>query len=255
MSPGEPLPLFNFIGFTGHRSLARPEIIQRRIDEALRNITARFAGVEWVTVPSVAEGADVLFVRTALDQMLPWHAILPFFPAEFQKDFDPAAWQSVEKLLDQAAEKFTVVGTNDRVEAYLDAGLETVGGADILIAVWDGAAAQPGEPPAVLVELMRKADGAAPHGSGAGSARPSGPLPCSRSPAPRPTRSPTPSRPRTSRRRSSASSSSSSPSACRRQAALTHSWNSVAKAVSETEHALRNGVVEWHSIARYRESP
>lgn len=226
MSPVEPLPLFNFIGFTGHRNLAHPDLIRRRIDETLGAITTRFADVEWVTVSSVAEGADTLFAQIALDQRLPWHAILPFAVAEFQKDFDPGVWPSVERLLSQAAEKFTVVGTTDRAEAYLDAGLETVDRADVLIAVWDGAAArgkggtaeiityarelqrplfiinantgqvteenldrlrtidewldainglpatgvmppraQPGEPPEVLVEFMRKADLAATRGA------------------------------------------------------------------------------------------
>jgi hypothetical protein len=226
MSPVEPLPLFNFIGFTGHRNLAQPELIRQRIDESLRRITTHFTGVEWVTVSSVAEGGDILFARTALAQQLPWHAILPFSLAEFQKDFEPSAWGAVEQLLDSAAEKFVVMGTNDRVEAYLDAGLETVDRADILIAVWDGAAArgkggtaeiityarelqrplviidartgqvteenfdrlrttddwldainglpasgeppptvQPGEPPAALVEFMRKADSAATRGA------------------------------------------------------------------------------------------
>ena len=226
MSPVEPLPLFNFIGFTGHRNLAQPELIRTCLDEALRGITARFAGVEWATVSSVAQGADTLFVRAALDQKLPWHAVLPFSLAEFQKDFDAAGWREAESLLARAADKFTVMGTTDRVEAYLDAGLETVDRADILIAVWDGAAArgkggtaeiityarelqrplviidaatgrvteenldrlrtsddwldainglpptgemppaaQPGEPPPALVEFMRKADFAATRGA------------------------------------------------------------------------------------------
>lgn len=226
MTPVEPLPLFNFIGFTGHRHLAQPDLIKLRVDEALRGITSRFTGVEWVTVSSAAEGADQLFIQTALAQQLPWHALLPFSLAEFQKDFTPEGWERVERLLAHATEKFTVMGTTDRVEAYLDAGLETVDRADILIAVWDGAAARgkggtaeiityarelqrpliiidaatgavteenlerlrtrdawleainrlppsgdpapapaPGEPPVQLVEFMRKADSAATRGA------------------------------------------------------------------------------------------
>jgi hypothetical protein len=142
MTPVEPLPLFKFVGFTGHRHLAQPELIQRRVAEALQQLTARYSGVEWIAVSSIAEGADLLFVQTALAQRLAWHAILPFSDAEFQRDFTSAGWQQVEHLLAQAAERFTVVGTADRAEAYLDAGLETVDRADVMVAVWDGAAAR-----------------------------------------------------------------------------------------------------------------
>ncbi|MBA4136585.1 MAG: hypothetical protein C0518_04635 [Opitutus sp.] len=142
MTPVEPLPLFKFVGFTGHRHLARADLIQQRIAETLARLTSRISAVEWIAVSSIAEGADMLFVQTALGQKLSWHAILPFSSAEFQRDFTPSGWQTVEHLLSQAAERFTVVGTADRAEAYLDAGLETVDRADVLIAVWDGAAAR-----------------------------------------------------------------------------------------------------------------
>lgn len=226
MTPVEPLPLFKFVGFTGHRQLAQAEMIQQRVAATLRGLTARFSGLEWIAVSSIAEGADMLFVETALDQRLAWHAVLPFSDAEFQRDFTPAGWTTAERLLAQAAEKFTVPPTADRAEAYLDAGLETVDRSDVLIAVWDGAGARgkggtaeiiayarelqrpllvidantgavteenfaqlrtsdawldainalpgtedapdhtrPGEPPPALIEFMRKADFAATRGS------------------------------------------------------------------------------------------
>lgn len=142
MTPVEPLPLFKFVGFTGHRHLADGALIQRRLEETLRTLRLRHSGAEWIAVSSVAEGADMIFVQTALSQQYSWHAILPFSPIDFQRDFTPAGWLTAERLLTQAQEQFTVTGTNDRTEAYLDAGLETVDRADVLIAVWDGAAAR-----------------------------------------------------------------------------------------------------------------
>ena len=69
---------------------------------------------------------------------LAWHAILPLSRAEFAKDFTPGDWAAVEEVLAAADHVRTISEYGDRKDGYLDCGIETVNGADVLLAVWDG---------------------------------------------------------------------------------------------------------------------
>ena len=97
---------------------------------------------EWIALSSVAEGGDQVFVEHARKLGLPWHAILPLPKAEFEKDFDAAGWPKVEALLAHAEHVRVITENGSREDAYLDCGMETVNGSDVLLAVWDGAAAR-----------------------------------------------------------------------------------------------------------------
>lgn len=152
---GSQLPLFHIVGFTGHRHVESPELIARALDSALEWLQQTPG--EWVALASVAEGCDQLFVKTALDRGLAWHAILPLQPEEFSRDFTPEKWTDVEQLLVRA--EYQQV-SNEREEgpredAYLDCGLETVNGSDLLIAVWDGEPARGKGGTADIVEYAR----------------------------------------------------------------------------------------------------
>lgn len=149
------LPLFHIVGFTGHRQITNPEVIGRAIGEALDFLRSETPG-EWVVLSSVAEGGDQLFVQQALQRGMSWHAILPLPHAEFARDFEPAKWQQVQALLAQA-EHLQVSNDDDgpREDAYLDCGMETVNGSDLLLAVWDGEAARGRGGTAEVVEYAR----------------------------------------------------------------------------------------------------
>lgn len=67
-----------------------------------------------------------------------WHAILPLSRADFEKDFSPADWPAVETMLNTAEHVHVVAEAQSRDDAYLDCGMETVNGSDVLLAVWDG---------------------------------------------------------------------------------------------------------------------
>jgi len=153
---GSQLPLFHIVGFTGHRQIQDPALIARAIGQALDHLIREAEG-EWVVLSSVAEGGDQLFVEQALARHLSWHALLPLPANEFSKDFEPEQWAHVESLLARA-EHLHVGDENEtapRVDAYLDCGLETVNGSDLLVAVWDGEPARGKGGTAEVVEYAR----------------------------------------------------------------------------------------------------
>ena len=128
------LPLFHVVGFSGHRILEDSPASAAAIRAALELLQSEVAG-EWLVLSSVAIGSDQIFVEEALALGLSWHAILPLPRAEFAKDFPAEEWTRVEHLL-------TKTENGAREDAYLDCGMETVNGADVLIALWDGAPAR-----------------------------------------------------------------------------------------------------------------
>lgn len=137
MSESNHLPRFHVVGFTGHRTLAAPEKIAPAIAAVLAELKSATAG-EWIGLSSVAAGSDVLFARAVLALRVPWQVILPLPPAEFRRDFDEATWRQVEGLLAQAEQVRVMTEADVREDAYLDCGMETVNGCDVLLAVWDG---------------------------------------------------------------------------------------------------------------------
>ena len=93
---------------------------------------------EWIALSSIAGGSDQLFVQQARAIGLSWHAILPLSRAEFAEDFTPEDWTAVEDMLAAADHVRTISEYGDRKDSYLDCGIETVNGADVLLAFWDG---------------------------------------------------------------------------------------------------------------------
>jgi hypothetical protein len=141
MSRASELPLFHVVGFSGHRQVVNPEAVGAAIGRALEELRREAAG-EWITLSSVAEGSDQLFVTQARALGLSWHAILPLPKAEFANDFSPADWPRVERMLEHAENIRVITENGSREEAYLDCGMETVNGSDVLLAVWNGEAAR-----------------------------------------------------------------------------------------------------------------
>ncbi|MEY4689586.1 MAG: hypothetical protein RIR76_3609 [Verrucomicrobiota bacterium] len=116
MGEPSPLPVFHVVGFTGHRQLRDPEGEARKLDEVLAGLRARGAAV-WIALSSAAEGADLVFARTARRLGLGWEALLPLPPADFRTDFSPAAWREVEALLAEAEHVQVVSETAPREDA------------------------------------------------------------------------------------------------------------------------------------------
>jgi hypothetical protein len=140
MAPVSAIPMFHVVGFSGHRQLDDPAAAAHAIAAALSGLRAEGTG-EWIGLSSVATGSDQLFVQQLLALGMSWHAILPLPRAEFQKDFSPEGWLEVESALSRAEHLRTIDAHGSRDDAYLDCGLETVDGSDVLLALWDGEAA------------------------------------------------------------------------------------------------------------------
>ncbi len=138
MAEPDQLPVFHVVGFTGHRQLENPAGVEGAIRDALNGMRNDQPSVEWLALSSIAAGSDLLFARSVRALGMGWEAILPLPPAEFRRDFDERTWRDVEGLLAEA-EYVRVIGERiRRDDAYLDGGMETVNGCDLLLAVWDG---------------------------------------------------------------------------------------------------------------------
>jgi hypothetical protein len=137
MSETSSLPNFRVVGFSGHRQIGDPAQIGAVIRDELERLR-HLSTDEWIAVSSVAEGSDQLFVQHVRALAMSWHAVLPLPAAEFARDFSPEAWVIVEALLAKAEHVRVINENGTREDAYLDCGVETVDGADVLLAVWDG---------------------------------------------------------------------------------------------------------------------
>lgn len=156
-----PKPRFNLaVGITGHRppviesdrSLAERAQLKFVLSELARGAAliaadqrSFFAEMAFVPrlISPLAEGADQLAADVALDLGYSLHAILPFSPEEYCKDFSPAGVSSFNRLLARASAILELPHQHlQRDEAYSLAGRATVSHCDILIALWDGEAAR-----------------------------------------------------------------------------------------------------------------
>ena len=137
MTADSSIPLFHVVGFSGHRQIIDPAGLARAIGAALESLRSQAPG-EWLGLSSVAEGGDQLFIDAVRALGMSWHAILPLPRAEFAKDFPPPEWERVERILDGAEHVRVITENGTRQDAYLDCGMATVEGSDVLLAVWDG---------------------------------------------------------------------------------------------------------------------
>ena len=131
------IPLFHVVGFSGHRHIGDSASLGKVLASEMGSLRSRAAG-EWIALSSIAEGGDRIFVRSAKGLGMAWHAILPLPKAEFAKDFGVGEWQEVERTLGSAEHVRIITENGTREDAYLDCGMATVDGADVLMAVWDG---------------------------------------------------------------------------------------------------------------------
>jgi len=137
MAPSAHLPQFHVVGFTGHRRLEDGPGVAGAIRDALAALRREAPG-EWIALSSAAAGSDALFAREALAQGCAWEVVLPLAPAEFKQDFTADEWRETEALLARAELVRILTESGPREDAFLDAGMETVHDADIVLAVWDG---------------------------------------------------------------------------------------------------------------------
>ena len=137
MAASSEIPLFHVVGFSGHRQITDREGLGNAIRSALDSLR-KLAHGEWLGLSSVAEGGDQVFVEQFRSLGLSWHAILPLPRDEFSRDFSAEEWPRVEALVNGAEHVRVITENGTREDAYLDCGMATVEGCDVLLAVWDG---------------------------------------------------------------------------------------------------------------------
>jgi hypothetical protein len=143
------------IGFTGHRRIENEEKVAQVLRETIASLRQEL-GDEIVGRSSIASGADTLFAEACRAAKIPWIALLPFPEAEFAKDFTEGDWKRAKALLDQAERVEVSSATAERPAGYLDCGLATVDGANLMLALWDGKPSRGAGGTAQIVEHARR---------------------------------------------------------------------------------------------------
>lgn len=151
------LPFGFAVGITGHRkdALAPGSLlgIEERLRTALQSLASAAAEVHAANaeffsdapprllfVSPLADGADQLGARIAIELGFELHAILPFAREEYRLDLDdPRARERLDDLIGRAASVLELPGDRaHELDAYVMAGRATVAHSDLMIAVWDG---------------------------------------------------------------------------------------------------------------------
>jgi hypothetical protein len=134
------LPLV--VGVTGHRDLASGDDseIVREVRGLFTKLNAAYPHTPIVLLSSLAEGADRLVARAALDCGAELYAVLPMPAQLYELDFSSP--ESVEefRLLVARSDGGEVVDAPgaERDQRYAAAGAFVVSHSEILVALWDG---------------------------------------------------------------------------------------------------------------------
>lgn len=139
------------VGVTGHRDLVDEELgeLQRLVSEFIAGLRQRFPNTPIRMMSALAEGADRLAAKAALDAGVSVQAVLPMPADEYAKDFVTSASRLEFESLCEACEVVTLPVESDETEAggisgvardlcYANAGMFISAHCHILLALWDG---------------------------------------------------------------------------------------------------------------------
>ena len=134
------------VGIAGHRDLREDDkpLLARRVTESLLEIKRRCSNSPLLVLSSLAEGADCLAAKAALECGAVLVAPLPFPEKEYARDFKSAgAKAEFRMLLAKAQHSFAVdprrgKTERQRAESYARCGAYVAGHCHLLLALWDG---------------------------------------------------------------------------------------------------------------------
>ena len=134
------------IGITGSRYLPPNCLFEltAEVRKFYREKAAVHGAANITVLSSIAEGADTLCAKLALDEGFRLILPLPMPAMEYRKDFPESAAAEYDKLLSLADEVFTAPPDEQPSESskrgfwYRQAGLYIVKHSEILLAIWDG---------------------------------------------------------------------------------------------------------------------
>jgi hypothetical protein len=134
------------VGVSGHRLLADPAAVSAEVDRVLDRLAAAEPGAGLVAVSALAEGADRIVAGRVLARGGRLEVILPLAVDDYASDFAGAGSRGEFAGLLAAATRVSVVPPDDRdpsrEAAYARAGTAMLHASDVLLALWDGAAAR-----------------------------------------------------------------------------------------------------------------
>jgi len=148
--PAGPLPLI--IGVTGHRDLRTediPKLESTLRDEFLR-LRKRYPSTPFVLLSALADGADRLAARIAMEAGMRLVVVLPMPVSLYETDFDAASREEFRSLLTSAEHSFELpivegIAMEEVVEhgparerQYAQAGAYLATHSAVLFALWDG---------------------------------------------------------------------------------------------------------------------
>ncbi|HKT04919.1 MAG TPA: hypothetical protein VJT31_35845 [Rugosimonospora sp.] len=141
------------IAISGHRGLA-PEV-ETYVDQEIRKQLAASTDGALVGLSCLADGADQVFARAVLDA---GGKLEVFVPAQRYRDALPeSAHAEYDELLRRAIAVHRLGHVESTAESHMDASVQMVDGADLLVAVWDGLPARSFGGTADVVAHARKA--------------------------------------------------------------------------------------------------
>jgi hypothetical protein len=140
------------VGVTGHRDLRQEDIplLEGKVREILTDLQTRYPKTPLTVLTSLAEGADRLVARVALELKASIVVPLPMPVEEYRKDFSSGVSQDefarllaaagATLVLPYASETSsqTIGRQENRDQQYLKAGLYVLRHCHILLALWDG---------------------------------------------------------------------------------------------------------------------
>lgn len=134
------LPLV--VAVTGHRDLPEHERdgVTKQAEKFLSDLMRDFAERRIEVMSPLAEGADRIVARVALDLGLELIAPLPMEQSEYRKDFQTAASRAeFDELCLQASQVLVLPAeSTDRDQLYAQLGVFLSAHCHILLAIWDG---------------------------------------------------------------------------------------------------------------------
>jgi hypothetical protein len=146
------------IGVTGHRYIQETNKIIKGVDQALEKIAEKFS-TPFILLTALAEGADRLVAHRAIamreDTQL--FVLLPLKMEDYLDDFVSLTSKAeFLNLLEMADEAFEPEKVKSNEQAYWETGKKIVEHCDVLVAIWDGQAAQGEGGTGDIVELARE---------------------------------------------------------------------------------------------------
>lgn len=151
------LPFVLSVGVTGHRKEALPaeacDGLKERVRSALNLLVEGAIAVRAQEAPfysdepprllfisPLADGADQIAARVAVELGFELHIVLPFEKEVYQRELaDEQSRSAFDELIDNAAHVLELPGEHEQpMDAYVMTGRATIAHCDLLLAVWDG---------------------------------------------------------------------------------------------------------------------